>query len=67
MHDATVKVTAQYLSDLLVPSLSPRGHNHREEEEAVILNWKDYLQDIEGTFSNCTIEEFLLYTKRKTY
>ena len=48
VYDGTAKVTAQYLSELLVPILSPRGHNHREEEEAVVLNWRDYLQDIEG-------------------
>ena len=31
IHDATTKVTAQYLSELLVPILSPRGHNQRED------------------------------------
>lgn len=48
IHDSSVKVTAQYLCDLLHPLLSPRGHNRREEEEAIVLNWRDYLQDIEG-------------------
>ena len=50
IHDSSVKVTAQYLCDLLHPLLSPRGHNRREEEGAVVLNWRDYLQDIEGIF-----------------
>ncbi len=48
IHDPTAKVTAQYLADLLKPALSPRGHNQREDEEAVILNWNNYLQDTEG-------------------
>lgn len=48
IHNYSVKVTAQYLCDLLRPLLSPRGHNRREEEEAIVLNWRDYLQDIEG-------------------
>lgn len=47
IHDSSVKVTAQYLCDLH-PLLSPRGHNRRDEEEAIVLNWRDYLQDIEG-------------------
>ena len=41
------EVTVQYLSSLLVPVLSPHGHNQREQEEAVLLAWSDYLQDIE--------------------
>ena len=48
IHDPTAKVTAKYLADLLKPAFSPHGHNQREDEEAVILNWNDYLQDIEG-------------------
>ena len=24
------------------------------EEEAVIMNWNDYLKDMEGTIDNCT-------------
>ena len=42
------RVTAQYLSRLLSPVLSPHGHNQREKEEAVLLAWSDYIQDMEG-------------------
>lgn len=42
------QVTARELMDLLVPMYSPRGSNRREEEECIILNWNDYLQDLEG-------------------
>ena len=42
------QVTAQDLSRLLRPVYSPPGSNAREEEEAVMLNWNDYLQDLEG-------------------
>lgn len=41
-------VTATDLSNLLVPMYSPKGSNAREEEEALMLNWSYYLQDIEG-------------------
>ena len=42
------QVTAQDLIYLLVPAYSSRGSNAREEEEAIMLNWNDYLQDLEG-------------------
>ena len=42
------QVTAHDLIHLLIPVYSPRGSNAREEEEAIILNWNDYLQDLEG-------------------
>ena len=55
LHDHTENVTAQYLSDLLKPVFSPHGHNQREDEEAVILNWHDYLKDVEGVLiGNCS-------------
>ena len=38
-------VTSEYLSELLRPNMSPRGYNQRENEEAVLLNWNNYLQD----------------------
>ena len=43
VYNGAANVTAQYLSELLVPIFSPRGHNQREEEEAVVLNWRDYI------------------------
>ena len=43
------RVTVQYLSRLLSPILSPWGHNQREQEEAVLLVWSEYLKDIDGT------------------
>ena len=50
VHDPSeARVTVQYLSRLLSPILSPRGHNRREQEEAALLTWSEYLQDIEGT------------------
>ena len=58
VYDGAANVTAQYLSELLVPIFSPRGHNKREEEEAVVLNWRDYLQDTEGIIWNCMYDIF---------
>lgn len=48
VYNPSIKVTADYLSHLLIPLWSVRGSNQREEEEAIILNWNDYLQDSEG-------------------
>ena len=47
-------ISVQKIQELLIPEFSPRGCNMREEEEAVIMNWNDYLKDIEGTIDNCT-------------
>ena len=41
-------ITVEKLFDLLTPDFSPRGSNIREEEEAVVMNWHDYLKDIDG-------------------
>ena len=54
LHVPTVNATMQNLSDLLKPVFSPCGHNQREDEEALILNWHNYLKDVEGgLISNC--------------
>lgn len=58
VYDGEGNVTAQYLSELFVPIFSPRGHNQREEEEAVVLKWRDYLQDTEGITWNCMYDIF---------
>ena len=49
VHDPDGKLTADHLTRLIRPVLSPRGNNQRELEEAIVLNWNDYLQDAEGT------------------
>ena len=38
-------VTAHDLDKLFIPQLSPRGSNAREKEEAIVLNWKDYIYE----------------------
>lgn len=38
-------VSSQEVADLFVPVFSPRGSNAREEEEAVFMNWSDYIHD----------------------
>ncbi len=40
-------ISVQKLQNLLVSEFSPKGSNVREEEEAIIMNWNDYLRDIE--------------------
>ena len=41
-------VTTHDLDKLFVPQFSPRGSNIREKEEAIVLNWKDYIYEAEG-------------------
>ena len=40
--------TALDLDELFLPMFSPAGSNAREKEEAVILNWKDYIFEAQG-------------------
>ena len=47
---STSTLTSHQLETLMVPIYSPRGSNTREEEEAVMMNWIYYLQDIEGEY-----------------
>ena len=55
VHDFQGSVTVQSLFELLTPEFSPRGSNIREEEEAVVMNWHDYLKDIEGNSLTCIV------------
>ena len=48
-HDPK-NISVQTIQELLIPQFSPRGSNMR----AVIMNWNDYLKDMEGTIDNCT-------------
>ena len=41
-------VTAHDLDKLFIPQFSPHGSNGREKEEAIVLNWKDYIYEAEG-------------------
>lgn len=41
-------LSAKKLLELLTPEFSPRGSNRRELEEAVIMNWNDYVRNLEG-------------------
>ena len=41
-------VTAHDLDKIFIPQFSPRGSNIREKEEAIVLNWKDYIYEAEG-------------------
>ena len=47
-------VSSQEVADLMVPVFSPRGSNIREEEEAVFMNWNDYLHSA-GVMRNCNL------------
>ena len=41
-------MTANILDQIFMPRFSPPGSNAREKEEAIILNWKDYIYEAEG-------------------
>ena len=45
------KISSEYIQDLFVPRLSLRGSNQREVEEAIVMTWIRYLQNIEGTYT----------------
>ena len=42
------EITPDYLLDSLVIMYSPQGSNKRTSEEAIILNWTDYVQECQG-------------------
>ena len=41
-------LTSDHMIDLFEPIMSISGSNRREEEEAIVLKWINYLQLIEG-------------------
>ena len=49
-HPPTQSITSDFIQDLFVPSLSPQGSNRREKEEAIMMAWIRYLQNIEGKY-----------------
>ena len=48
LSNATETLTAQAVIDLFNVEYSPHGSNNRQKEEATIIMFYDYLQDIEG-------------------
>ena len=46
---ATPPLSAAGILDMMKVHYSPPGSNLRQSEEAVILNWFDFLQECEGT------------------
>ena len=46
---SSAQVTARDLARMLAPLFSPQGSNTREKEEAVVLNWNDYLEENDDT------------------
>ena len=44
-------LTAEIVQDLFKPDYSPSGSNQREREEEIIMYWINFLQEIEGKFS----------------
>ena len=46
--DCSKNITPYDLDKLFLPLFSPEGSNAREDKEALILNWKDYIYEAEG-------------------
>lgn len=44
-------LSADYMINLFVTKFSPLGCNTREEEEAVVMKWVQFLQLIEGEYT----------------
>ena len=51
-------VTADFIQDLFHVDYSVPGSNNRVKEEAIIMNWVSYLQDLEGMVCNCCYRIF---------
>lgn len=45
---STNPITARYLQDEFKPLLSPSGSVKRTAEEAILMSWFQYLEDVEG-------------------
>ena len=54
-------VTASILDQIFTPQFSPPGSNAREKEEAIILNWKDFIYEAEGINIKYTVMLLLLW------
>ena len=61
--------TSDFIQDLFAPTFSPRGSNHREREEAILMAWLQYLRTIEGLYLQftycCSIIIIILLQERK--
>ena len=42
-------LSAAFMQEIFLVQYSPEGSNDRIHEEAVVMNWFDFLQDCEGT------------------
>ena len=49
-------ITADFIQDMFVADYSNRGSNNRVKEEAIMINWVSYLQELEGTVYACTVD-----------
>lgn len=52
IYSKSSALTTDDLYDLLQPKLSPIGSNRREAEEAAVMQWCDFLQAIESTYTS---------------
>ena len=58
------QLTSIYVQDLFKPLFSPKGSNNRESEEAIVMSWILYLQNIKGMYNNfivCTLTNYKYY------
>ena len=63
------QITSTFIQDLFVPSLSQKGSNKWEKEEAIVMRWIQYLANIAGVYV-CTCVYmclmFVLFLQRKS-
>ena len=43
-----IQITSEIIQDMFLPSLSAKGSNKRNVEEAIVMTWIQYLQSLEG-------------------
>ena len=69
VHFKPLAFTADMLFDMFPAEFSPVGSNARDAEEAALMNWVNYTQEIEGKISHsldstyvyCYNQEFIIY------
>lgn len=55
------------ISNLFLPVLDEPGSNKHSRQELIVMHWRDYLQDCEGTVLLTIVLKFMLLTHDRYY
>ena len=60
IHFKPLSLTSDMLFDMFPAKFSPEGSNSRDAEEAALMNWVNYTQEIEGKLARwCNVVNFM--------